>query len=78
MNAFIHILQKAIKTQKVLHPHQELKRVEHKDTNELLFKQTNNSIRPADLYSSQSMTDKQMNTHTLCACSNVQRFKITN
>ena len=61
MNAFIHILQKAIKTQKVIYPHQELRRVHHKDTNELLFKQTNNSIHWVDLYSSQSMTDKQFN-----------------
>jgi len=78
MNAFIHILQKSIKTQKVLYPHQELRRVDHKDTNELLFKPMNNSIRWVDLYSYQSMTDEQMNKHTLCADSNVQQFNIWN
>ena len=78
MNAFIHILQKAIKTQKVIYPHQELRRVHHKDTNELLFKPMNNSIRWVDLYSYQSMTDEQMNKHTLCADSNVQQFNIWN
>ena len=76
MNAFIHILQNAIKTQKVIHPHQELKQVDHKDTNELLFKPMNNSIRRVDLYSSRSMTDEQMNKHTLCADSNVQQYNI--
>ena len=37
MNAFIHILQKEIRTQKVINPYQELKTVHLKDTNELLF-----------------------------------------
>jgi len=42
---------------------------------QIMIKPAKNSIRTADLYSSWSMTDKQMNTHTKCADSNVQRFK---
>jgi hypothetical protein len=41
------------------------------------FKSTKNSIRTADLHSSWSMTDKEMNPSTEGADSNLQRFKST-
>jgi hypothetical protein len=65
MNAFIHILQKLISTEKVIHPYQELRAVHHKDTNEYTFTIFPN-ITPniwKDYYTHESNTDKEHNKY---------------